>query len=150
MKKGVAEATLYVYGFFLLFCYLLMLVLLSFFGSGFEEKLVAAEVNANKVSLLAYLQTPVEFAGMSINMRELIIHSYYSKDYGLLDEKTREIFGKLYPKKGCLTWNMDFLVDGNSVHEIKNYNGDEQNIAGAEMSMVYEDKKMEVRLAEIC
>ena len=147
-KKGIAEIGMYLYGFLILFCYILILFLLSFFGTSFQEKLDAQSSLDNNINLASYLGSEAEYSEVNISMMGLILHGYYSGD-----EKTKEIFNPLYPRRGCLTWKIEINLkpDGEELHVIQNSKlGKEKNPGVILIKVPDENKEIEVRMVDRC
>ena len=164
-KKGVSDAMLYIWGFGLLFLFMLVMILFSIFSSSHKESLVTLGLVDTKINLLNYARTPVGTLNGGSTIEEVIINAYYSGDYKELDERTKLIFEPLYPKGQCLTWNMYYVLqpDGKEVHSIVNllrpgtfdvvnweYNSNEISRSSLLVPLVFEDKFIEVRFVEVC
>lgn len=153
-KRGLGDALLYVWALGLLFIYLFVLIVMTFFAGGVQEQLILTRMEQSRLNLLTYLQTPAELDGVEITMQELLMHAYFSRDFQDFDDKTGEIFQPLYPREGCLTWNLYIVSrpDGNEVHRIQNYRRNIFQAEAAKVSIpaVYEDRTLEVQLEDIC
>src|SRR3989344_3243255 len=164
-KRGIEDALLFMWGLGILFLFMLALLILSFFTGSYKEELSGLRIVNAKVNLINYARTDVDVFNGKFEMQELLINSYYSGDYNVLDKKTKEIFNKLYPKGNCLTWNIYYILqpDGKEVHKIVNlerpgtfdvvnwkYNPNEISRSSLLIPLVFEDKQIEVRLVERC
>ena len=162
-KRGIEDALLFMWGLGILFLFMLALLILSFFTGSYKEELSGLGIVNAKVNLINYARSDVDVDGRE--MQELLIGSYYSGDYNELDEKTKDIFNKLYPKGNCLTWNIHYILqpDGKEVHKIVNlerpgtfdvvnwrYNPNEISRSSLLIPLVFEDKSIEVRFTETC
>ena len=153
-KKGLGDALLYVWALGLLFIYLFVLIVMTFFAGGQQEQLLLTRMEQSRLTLFAYLQTPAEIDGAETTMQELLMHAYFSGDYSEFDAQTKEIFQPLYPREGCLTWNLYVvsLSDGNEVHRIQNYRRNIFQAEAAKVSvpLVIEERALEVQLEDVC
>ena len=153
-RRGLGDALLYVWALGLLFIYIFVLIVMTFFANSQQEQLILSRMEQSRLNVLTYLQTPVMLDGAEVSMQELLMGAYFSGDFQEFDSRTREIFQPLYPRDGCLTWNLYIVSrpDGNEVHRIQNYR---RNIFQAEagkvlIPAVYEDRSLEVQLEDVC
>lgn len=164
-KKGQYEIGAYWAGFTLIFSFLLIVIFFSLTGSAVtNERLVEIEVSDTRLSLFPYLQTPVEFSNGEFTMNELLLSSYYNRNYDEFNKKTRELLNPLYPRGECSNWNMHIvkLPENEYVDSIENIVGvtvpdfKDMKLFGdyrqstIKISRIFEDGHLEVRMVELC
>jgi len=155
MKKGIAQYPMFVYGLLILVVTLLVAMLLFSISNELEFKgKKGPEFNNLNIDLLNYIRTPVSIDSLEFLMSDLIVYSYYNKDFILLNEKTKETFNLAYSDK-CF-WEVSYAVDGDKVNSVSNIGETEVDVRFSEVNSVesrislQNGKEMKIGLVKIC
>ncbi|MEK6835843.1 MAG: hypothetical protein AABX55_02360 [Nanoarchaeota archaeon] len=109
MKKGTETLT---FVFSLIFLALILTFYFLIFSTvatkTVETKIVSLNSISDNINLLNYLRTPTNINNFTIS--DLIIYSYYNKDYQDLEGLSENIFNKIYLENKCPVWILNAKI----------------------------------------
>ncbi len=154
MKKGQEELG-FVFGLVLIFLVLLgSFVLFNAFGKGeVKAKVDALSNDESNINLLNYLRSFDQKSKLIVS--DLIVYSYYNKDYKEITRFTEEFLEKYHDKEKCQTIVINaFLIKDNSrlfqQISLGDVNGDFHLRQSSVIIPTLNEDKIKVNYAEGC
>ena len=149
MKKGHASYLMLVYGLAILVVTLLLAALMFSARNPFSGK---EEIRVNsdvEVDLLNYVRTPLGIDGQSFTMADLIVYSYYKKDFSKVEEYTKNLLNPVY--KDMCSYTITYFTPDFDFHVVNNINDIGKDIDTAEISILgLNEEVINVMVTQIC